>query len=621
MCSTRWDNATEETKVLETKEDDDAAIDERRITMGATLPPGLLDITPSPSEAGKPRSYGPSQRPTLVLLGLDLPAAVRENIRASLDHNTPGMFGEHMSGVRALPSVVEAISHRRRGFLASSGESTGRLPSLSQGNANVDVDAIDPLVMHEIRQFGGDGDEYFPVLDQERTRQENTRACRVQAALFAGKNVSLDVVSGPGLWARGRFLRDLEAALGGIDGCGGHGRGESDERHLGPTVVLVRGHQKNRSGGGAVLGYGSRGAAANETPYVHGFGMGALATVLKEEKAAPGVAAVATHRAKSHLEVAAQCLHDLSIAHSRQPNPVALKPFTVDLFASPPLPVRTANRSGVLADVDHRTCSPHGSDNGAETTARWLESDEGLVILLAACQMLLRPFWRYGLEYDDVTSTLDPTSQQGSLTRFPIFATANDPHDRRSIIAYLAGRCSTKLAELQTAGELAALLRTVDLTSIPFNTAMDLRELVREKSWPSASPRTLFTGSFTLEVFSGWIVAAVSAATYLSLEGGGSDGKNKAYHNNPEATRFLEAMRLSEGEPARLRARETELLDKMEGLLVDEEITVMDDDSPWMPKGEQREGDIASSRHYCQSSEAFDTLMNVIVRPFKVNRS
>lgn len=218
-----WDNATEATKALEREEDADAARDELRTAMGAILPRGLLENISTPGKDGENSPTGTFRRPTLVLLGLDLPAAVRDEIRADLDRDAPAMFGVHIAGVDTLPSLAAAVRTRDRGFLEPCTESAPNLPLSPQG-ATPTLGRKEHLPSGSKMSGDGGGDHGKHSSECEgmhgQTKAKNTRTGRLQAALSAGRSASLEVVSGPGLWARGRFLRDLEALLRGLDDCG-----------------------------------------------------------------------------------------------------------------------------------------------------------------------------------------------------------------------------------------------------------------------------------------------------------------------------------------------------------------------------------------------------------------
>lgn len=592
--------------------------------MGATLPLGFLD-----------KVHDPPRRPTLVLLGLDLPAAVRTGIRSRLDNDVPELFGLHLSGEDALPSVAAAIQRRGRGFLGSSLEPGSSSPSSQHGGpaAGVHDMAMMEAYVNQVDMNGVACDRVFGVKQGDGLQRvghietKQNRTDRVQTALSTGKSVSLDVLPGPGLWTHGRFLRDLEALLQGLDGCGGQVDSTTDKAAVGPTVVLVRGHIGNRSGGGADIWHGTKAAVVDEIPHANGHEM--------ESRAAAALAAVGPRRIKCLLEAAAQCLHDLNVRHGEELNPFA-EPS--DLYPSPTSTSATADKQPKKADT---LIASRGDPSPQCQTP-------GLDVLLAACQILLQPFCRYLMTEDEQEdNTRVSTRPEPSGTAIATAEFLSGKTRRRAYISDLAAVCRRQLAQTQSTKKMADVLQQIDLTSVPFETAVALRELVRQPDWPSTSPRPSFAGCCALEAFSGWIIAAVNAAISLSLtEGGVDDGSqgiagksvhasarksscSRSWSGKHVATNAqswgnrgaFEDPAPSHGGYESARIREQELLHNLQRLIVHEEISVVDDDNPWFPgsrEGEERV--VAKKIRYCHASEAFDAMVDIILRPLQASR-
>ena len=660
-----WDNATEATKALEREEDANAARDELRTAMGALIPRGLLENTSQPGKDGGNSFTGPCRRPTLVLLGLDLPAAVRDEIRADLDRETPSIFGLHIAGVDTLPSLAAAVGTRARGFLDPCRQSVPDLPLIPQGATQIhggEQELLPPA--SEIPGNGACNHGEHPDGDYERldgqTKIENTRTGRLQAALSAGRSASLEVVPGPGLWARGRFLRDLEALLRGLDDdgcCESFGDGS---KRKGFTVVLMEGHRRNRSGGGADIKYGTKYATASnssdadewktEVPARHGLEQG------------PPSTRVTARRTKVLLEQAAQCLQDLSTTHGDTPSPFITTDATKN-NASPlaiSTPVGDERRRGFdCAEPSQVLDSPNG-DAGDEkeqiNTLRAKSSSPGLQLLLAACHIITHPDRPYDLRECRVghkrartsrENTGKPSTQEGSRLNNTIEANA-----ALTVASSLAGQCRQKLDELRSARDVAKFLGGVDLTSVPFDTAVSLRLLLRHPAWPTASPRLSAGRCSVSEAFCGWVDAAVVAATEIALTGGGSsqcsDSDSNQKHTggmDRKVTRpghtgtgrhskgdggLMEADLTTRGGGTRKlpnledvhheRKREREVLQKLETSMVDEIITVIDDDLPQMWRRQGTESWTGGPRRrQCRKAGAFHELMETVLRPFQVS--
>lgn len=659
-----WDNATEVTKALEREEDADAARDELRTAMGAIIPRGLLESASQPGKGGVNSSTGPSRRPTLVLLGLNLPAAVRDEIRADLDREAPSIFGLHITGVDTLPSLAAAVRTRDRGFLDPCRQGAPTLPLRPQGATPIHGREQEHLPSgSEIPGEGGRSHYEHPGGDYGRvhgqTKMENTRTGRLQAALSAGRSASLEVVPGPGLWARGRFLRDLEALLRGLDDCGDCSESSVDgSRRGGFTVVLMEGHDRNRSGGGANIKYGTKYATTSnvsgaddwkaESPARHGLGDGSP------------LAMVTARRTKVLLEQAAQCLHDLSTTHGDTPSPL-MATAAANNNSSPlgtTTPTGDEQRRGLdCAGPAHVVGSLDGAESGEKQQVDSLKakcSSPGLDLLLAACHMITHPDRQYDLREcrkGHKRGRNSPENTTKLLTQeWPRFDDAAEENAALTVASCLARQCRHKLAELRSAREVASFLRQVDLTSVPFGTAVSIRLLLRHPAWPTASARLSAGGCFASEAFCGWIVAAVTAATEIALTGGGSSqpsdsdlsrkhiggmdktvtkpghtgqapGGGRGLMKVGSTTRAGGSRELPSLEDIHHeREREREVLQELETSMVDEIITIVDDDLTQLLR---RQGaDIWTGgrrRRQCRSVEAFNALMETVLRPFQVS--
>lgn len=658
-----WDNATEATKALEREEDSNAARDELRTAMGALIPRGLLENTSQPGKDGGNSFTGPSRRPTLVLLGLNLPAAVRDEIRADLDREAPSLFGLHIAGIDTLPSLAASARARDRGFLDPCRQSVPNLPLTSQGASRLHGGEQEHLASaSEIPGDGARNHGRHPDGDYERvdrqTNIENTTTGRLQAALSAGRSASLDVVPGPGLWARGRFLRDLEALLRGLDDCGCCESSVDASRRGGFTVVLMEGHHRNRSGGGADIKYGTKYATASNL---------SVADEWKAEKSArhgleQGLARVTARRTKALLEQAAQCLHDLSTTYGDTPSPF----MTTTATKNNPSPLANTTPVGderrrVLGCDEHSEGldSPNGDagdENEQTNILRAQCSSPGLQLLLAACHIITHPDRPHDLRECRVghkrartswENTSKPLTQEGSRLNNTIEANA-----ALTVASSLAGQCLHKLEELRSARDVANFLGGVDLTSVPFDTAVSLRLLLRHPAWPTASPRLSAGRCSVSEAFCGWVVAAVAAATEIALTGGGSSQGSDSDLNqklaggmDTRATKpahtgtgrhpkgdggLMEVNFRTRGGGSREfpnledvhneRERERELLQRLEMSMVDEIITVVDDDLPHLWRRQGTENWTGGPRHrQCTEAGAFHELMETVLRPFQVS--
>lgn len=655
VCSATWDNATDITKSLERQEDEEAARDEHVTAMGITLPPGLLEKASRPLRVSSNPPSNSSQRPILVLFGLDLPALVRSGARARLDHSAPSVFGLHLVGADSLPSLATTTRTGDRGFLepcrdqertsllgpkdravkAGSGEDKKAGSFTPPGSGACDMsskeDGFGPSGGHSIR--------------------EGTRALRVQAALSAGKSVSLDVAPGPGLWARGRFLRDLESLLGGLDGGGSYDKNITTRRRDGPVVLLIEGHDRNRSGGGANAGFGTHCVLTTEPLQAGDSKKEMLAR--QRQKGVSISPAMATRRAKHLLEEAAQCLHDLSVTHGDTPNPfIALSTVYTTPTSTKLSVIDKSSESGhivrlVKASEPSEIVKSLGNEATFLSATNMVPGLE-LVLALAACHMILHPYQRYHLGESRECNTW-----MGSL-RENIRKKTTDCHPTSSnvecVISSLAEICRQELAEMPSARGVAGLLRKADITMIPFDTAVSIRNLVRHEAWLGVSLRPIFTGCSASQAFIGWVVAAVTAATELAIEGGGAvrdspvekisesldeilmtETGRSCFHEGENAHGgTVEKNARTEGDKSTSRQillavqeerwQERELLNRLEASLVDEKISVFDDDSPWCLNTvavEKDEVQGAPGRH-CRASEMFEALMDIILRPYKV---
>ncbi|CAM9314712.1 unnamed protein product, partial [Ectocarpus fasciculatus] len=643
VSSAPWDNTTKETQALERQEDADAARDERRTAMGATLPPGMLE-NPSGTYAGggvgsQVSPSGSSQRrPVLLLLGLDLPASVRDEVRAGLERDAPGLFGQHVVGVDALPSLASAAQ-------AAGGEGCFLEPCLEQTAGAVTPPlAIQPTRETVVTGITGErgsakqgelpGGMATARGELEQGVVARTRANLVQAALSAGKNVSLEVVPGPGLWARGRFLRDLEALLGGLDGCGcSVDHRDTDAKHKsGPTVLLVEGHSRNRAGGGIELSHGTkvvdiqalRGeGTANSSKVDCSYDQGREGTL--------PLALLTARRLKALMEEAAQCLHDLSTEYGSTPSP--FKAIQDDSFAS------ARSRAPREAHQRHQvTFTAGGSTEPEQPTAGTFHTEKqcnaslgatgprGMTFLLAACHMILHPGRRYDLgEFKAGTDREVDVTEGITMPKTPEKAPPSSSEEIENgtfeVVhpSDLARSCREELAHQRSARGVAALLQRADLDSMPLETAVALQHLVHHSDWPVVSPRSNFAGCSASGAFVGWVVAAVAATTELVLGGGGvplgagsesarqpsgderiavgpgagaEDRGWRSVAGGAESTAegsgsdTLPSTRNAQEE----RTREQRLLLGVETSLIDENVAVLDDDSPWLLPSEGPEG-------------------------------
>lgn len=674
VSSAPWDNTTKVTQALERQEDADAARDERRTAMGATLPPGMLENPSGTCTGGgigrQGSSGGSSQRrPVLLLLGLDLPASVRDEVRAGLERDAPDLFGQHVVGVDALPSLASAAQAAggQGCFLKPCQEQTAGAvtppPSIQPTRETVPTGITSERGSRKhserpggVAAAGGD----FEQGDVARTR-----ANLVQAALSAGKNVSLEVVPGPGLWARGRFLRDLEALLGGLDGCGCNvNHSDNDTKQTsGPTVLLVEGHSRNRAGGGIDVSHGTM---------VHNLAL-LGAGVAKSSKAdcyyeqgAQGTlpqASLTARRLKSLMEEAAQCLHDLSTEYGRTPSP--FKAIHDESYASASFKAtRDAHqrRQGTIrnegsTDPEVRTAGSFQMEKRCHASLVATGS-RGMALLLAACHMILHPGRRYDLgEFKAGRDRELDLTESITMNKIPEKAppSLSEESEHGAFgMAYatdLARSCREELAHQRSARGVAALLRRADLDSMPFQTAVALQRLQNHHDWPVVSPRSDFAGCSASGAFVGWVVAAVAVTTELVLGGGGvalgagsdsvrqpSGDKRMAVGSGAgvegrgwcegaggagstaegSGSDTLLSMRNAQEE----RTREQRLLLGMETSLINENVTVLDDDSPWLllPERPEGHGDVRNRRE-CRASEVLNALLDTVLRPFNVSFS
>lgn len=197
-----------------------------------------------------------------------------------------------------------------------------------------------------------------------------------------------------------------------------------------------------------------------------------------------------------------------------------------------------------------------------------------------------------------------------------------------SHIVGLARLCLDQLGSVGSlAREIADVLRHANLTSVPVEAAVVLRKFTQHKAWLGVSPRPRITGRCVLDTLSAWVVSAVSAAVEISLYGGGSEvacsGSGEdggTVHCQPNLERQLVFSATKNESLQNSRGRELASLDKMEASLVDTEITVVDDDSPWVASesgSEEREREY--QKLSCCSSEAFNTLLRAVLKPFQVS--
>lgn len=686
--SAPWDNATEETQALERQEDADAARDELRTAMGATLPAGMLG-NGSQSRRGEPSpSVGSSHRPTLLLLGLDLPASVRDGVRAELDRDAPELFGCHIVGADALPSLASAAQTAPgggRGFLGPCREPgvkhisphSTKLESENKLAGNSTKEGVSKSGVWAVPADGESGRGGPTGRNGGASEHEmvspTTRANLVQAVLSEGKNVSLEVVPGPGLWARGRFLRDLEALLGGLDGCGGHGEDISTKKNerKGPMVLLVDGHRSNRSGGGTDLSHGTKymgKAIASQREGVKGDCVRSSASrSLKQNSSALPSALLNSRRVKALLEGASQCLHDLSTMYGETPSPFkaiaaasGASPTSHTLRESHNEQWEGSTKSGApsnLLDSSPTTRTDHGQTNVSLSA----KGSPGMEMLLAACHMMRYPNRRYDVGENQVgsssnkadasaensTKTHATANSDSGLILLPSDMVADDHVATLEYASGLAETCRKELAEQSSARGVAEILRGAAVNSLPLETAVALRRLGRHPDWPRTSPRSDFPECPASEAFTAWIVAAVAGGTDLALEGGGGEpGDGVGSNLGPPSTReewsgmtkvpgacggitgaeeVMDVGSVSDALPPVMdaqaeREQERELLRGMEEALIDEKFTVLDDDSPWLlPSRSTEESGTVQDPRLCRTSEVLNSLMEISLRPFTVS--
>lgn len=633
VSSASWDNATEETATMEREEDAQGAVDERRIAMGTSLPRGLL-------ENASGTSSDICEASVLVLLGLDLPASVRQGIRDSLHRDAPRFFGVDLVGTDALPRKAAALQARvGRAFLA-----------LSKEHLQDSASSKQTKMTRKARPSEDDAlcSDHGRILQREES--ECRRANIVQTALQAGRSVILDVAAGPGLWARGRFLRDLESLLDGLDvyNCHEVKNSSSTQRRNRPTVLLVDGHEKNRSGGGAEIAYGTECArkmrttlsAIDRTKASKLGSRGPLNT--RVEQGPSHLDRMMPSRLKALLEEAAQCLHDLSTVHAATPVPFLA--LSTTCTARVPNDGETRTSSERYVD-DHKielavpvfTSSGNGvQEEGKQpgTCGLGRVHSSGLETLLASCFMILHPWRDYNLgEYPDHGRPATAFSTQAKEMVPPgVSITGGNTDCVNATVSQLASATRRQLDDMRTTRGVADLLGKADLTAIPLKTTIAIRRLVRCSSWPNESPRPIFSGCPASEAFTGWIMAAATASTELAFAGGG-----KALHttglgevkNPPESKSPLASLKSGNDTYTSCtpqdvdfeRRREMELLEGLEESLVDEEIVVCDDDSPSLlcVKAGEREKGHDTHRQYCAASNVFTAMMEIVLRPLQVS--
>lgn len=663
MSSTSWDNATDETIALERTEDIEAAQEERWTAMGATLPPGLLDSTPAPPPKNGQGSSGLSRRPTLVLLGLDLPASVRAGIRTRLDRDAPGIFGLHLTGEDALPSRVGAARACGRGFFAPSRELAENVPIGPHHGAVAAVERAHAVERAQAAYISRKGEDMGvdACLSGHKIR-EPSRATKVQTALSSGRSVSLEVIPGPGLWARGRFLRDLESLLEGIDGCNSYEDAEVGQKALreGPTVILLEGHHRNRSGGGSELGHGTRFATAlGPTQIDSPMGRTPGRTSERETGGPSAVAAMATRRLKCLMEKAAQCLHDLRTTHGATPSPfMAIHTETRAAVASTPVPEAhlACKPVGENAHIERGPLRSEGSvsTGGALKAATDVDFTPRLDALLAACLMLLYPHRQYDLGEREAGNHRSKQSKTPQSEHEEAAGPGNAGDETGlSHLSELAKECREHFSSSRSARVVADLLEVVDLAALPIGTAVALSRIIQSQAWHVASPRVDFAGCPASAAFVGWIVAAVTAAVELALGGGGAEeapaklSANGPHLNigvcettvlsgatpvsKPGGLRDMASRRSTVGAGGGIavpegtqdaRWRERGLLERLEAHVVDESITVMDNDMPRLMQTEAVGGGVGrgTQGRRCRVSEVFTTIMDTVLRPYQVSQ-
>lgn len=597
---------------MERQEDIDAARDERTTATGTIMPPGMFGT----GIGQKPLRSSP--RPTLLLLGRGLPAAARAHIKYGLERNAPDLFGLHLVEEEPLPHLTEETRLRDVGVLDPC-RALDHPPEIRARQRGAPCGGALDNIHRGNRELHGSIDTSIGERAGEKPTG-TTRASLVQATLSVGKSVSLDVTAGPGLWVRGHFLRDLESLLGGLKDCGGcreqSGRvNRSDD----PIVILVDGHDRNRSGGGADGADVSHGTKRSVTSV----------SFLAARKSSHGASVLpwtpvtsVRRRTKSLLEEAAQCLQDLSLVHGTTAIPfqaLSVKPSPPKLSTETPID-------------DYPRKRPIISTSPAE-------HDQGLDVLMAACFMVLHPNDRYdvGEDYEiGVRLESRPRNQpQGSLRQERTrLSTGNREYS--SSISSLAEDCRRKLTQYGSARGLAEALREVDPVSIPVDTAVALRHLTRHHAWPDPSPRPIFSGCPASAAFTAWIVATTSATVKLVLRQGGDPRRASSCLNQRQTidlqsrrsgqTLRMHGMVARKGSMAdrsvvgdslplkRLAQEESMFLQGLEESLIDDIITVVDEDFPGVLEedGERRRG------KYCRTSEVFATIMKIVLRPFQV---
>lgn len=617
VLGAKWDNAGPETEEMERQEDIDAARDERRTATGAIMPPGMFgtDIGQKPLRS--------SPRPTLLLLGRGLPSAARAHIKDGLERNAPDLFGLHLVGEESLPHLTEETRLRDGGFLNPCREWDGP-PEIRARRRGAPCGRALNNIHSGDRELHGSTDGSIGERTVEQ-RTGTTRASLVQATLSVGKSVSLDVTTGPGLWVRGHFLRELESLLGGLKDCGGcRERSGRVNRSDGPTVILIDGHDRNRSGGGADVGHGAKGSVTTASfPVACNSSYGA--SVLPRTP----VTSVG-RRTKSLLEEAAQCLQDLSLVHGATAIPfqaLSVEPSPPKLSTETPIedyPREGATISKSLADGDH-----------------------SIDVLMAACFMMLHPSDRYDVGEDyEIGIRLGSCQRnhtQGSLRQERTHLSRGN-REYTSSISSLAEDCRRKLTQYRSARGLAEVLREVDPVSIPVDTAVALKHLTIHHAWPDPSPRPIFSGCPASAAFTAWIVAATSATVELVLRQGGDLRRTSSWLDQSQTNdlQSIDSTRQSrhsgqildthgmvarQGSMAdrsgvsgslplkRIEQEETKLLKGLEESLIDDIITVVDEDFP----GVFEEDGERQRRNYCRTSEVFVTIMKKILRSFRVS--
>ncbi|CAM9153732.1 unnamed protein product, partial [Hapterophycus canaliculatus] len=679
VSSVPWDNVTEETQALEKQEDADAARDEIRTAMGATLPPGMLGSpTQTPKGDGRP-AESDSQRSTLLLLGLDLPASVRNGIRASLDRDAPGLFDHHVTGVEALPSLaLSAQATTGRGFLGRcrEGSATEAKPpsvdSISQvgtTGGSIFVGSRTAGGYNALRRSGSAGAGFAGGKKRTGLGHDpvvsRSRADLVQTALSAGKNVSLEVVPGPGLWERGRFLRDIEALLGGLDDGNYDGNGSNNCRGkgVGPTVLVIDGHGHNRSGGGSELSHGTKFAGktnCQEEPIANG--SKADYWRRQEPERALYSASLAARRSKCLMEEAAQRLHDLSTMQGEAPWPFKAISSASGAFPAPGRLREARERREGFDKAGHSRGSGTslGSDiESDQHRVSVLDNAAGIDMLLAACYIIVYPDRRYYVgegqaRGEEVGPPIQGEATDAAANHTPSPVVEDVEDESAAFLAYvshLAAKCRIELAGSQSPVRVADVLKKVDVTSMPLDTAVALRYLSDHPDWPTIPPRSDFVGCSISEAFIGWVYAVVAASTELALEGGGgmlradAGVRQQSLADVPRSAipwservgisklwrrAMVESSNMEKNENCfqwfmtdaqTERQREQANMKELEKSLINETVTVLDDDSPWpLPStlADRGEDEEMRDRWQCRASEVLNAVMKTALRPFKV---